>query len=327
MPRKRTYPPQAVGEFFLDSGAHSLYNEKIGHSRLENDSLDGVSGTEKMKLRKISPALFRKTKEGNYDFYNTEEFWAYVDEYCQYVKENKYFIDYYVSVDVLFNPERSWDVWRYIQEKHGLDPVPVVHYGTNVKWVEKYLDAGCKYLGIGGIGQEQSKQSYISWADQVFSIICNSKTKKPLVKTHGFAMTGYELLVRYPWYSVDSASWAKAAAFGRIYVPKRRNGIYCFSTQPYTMSVSHKSPSRKKRGRNVLNLSNGEQRVIREWVESVGVPFGELDDNGEEKVRGIITHHAERKIANMRYYEALLNWLPNYPRIFKHIPRKGFLKL
>ena len=48
--------------------------------------------------------------------------------------------------------------------------------------------------------------------DITWSIILN---KKPKLKVHGFAVTGYDTMKRYPWYSVDSSSYQSLKRFGR----------------------------------------------------------------------------------------------------------------
>lgn len=160
-----------VGSLFLDSGAHSLYNKLI-HG----------------KGRKA------------YDFFETPEFWEYVDSYAEFVKANKAGIDYYVNVDVIFNPEASWRVLKYLEEKHKLNPLPVIHHGEDLKWVKKHVDAGYDYIGLGGLGQAVTRDMYYQWADVVYDYLCPPPKRLPIVKTHGFAMTAHALMVRYPWY-------------------------------------------------------------------------------------------------------------------------------
>lgn len=160
------------GNFFLDSGAHSLYTIEV----------------------------INKAHQNGYSYYRSREFWDYVDQYAWFLKANGEGIDHYANVDVIFHPRLSWRVLKYLENEHGLRPVPVLHYGTPMKWVDKHLDAGYKYLGIGGLGQEVSKAAYFHWADVLFDRLCPGPARLPVVKTHGFAMTSYELVIRYPWY-------------------------------------------------------------------------------------------------------------------------------
>lgn len=47
------------------------------------------------------------------------------------------------------------------------------------------------------------------WLDQVYSIL------KADYKTHGLAATGESIMMRYPFYSVDSVSYRSFAMYGR----------------------------------------------------------------------------------------------------------------
>jgi hypothetical protein len=321
---------ERIGEFFLDSGAHSLYNVKVGHHGSIGETIkghmDAMTPMERFAVRRQMPHVFRKKRQASYDYYESEDFWTYVDTYCQFVIDYQHAIDYYATVDVLFNPKKSWQVLKYIEKEWGLNPVPVIHFNTPLKWVEKHLNAGYSYIGIGGLGQEITKQNYFEWADPVYELLCDKTTHLPLVKTHGFAMTAPTLLTRYPWYSVDSASWAKAGAFGRLYIPRQTRGEYNFFAEPYTLNVSCLSPTKHVKGRNLSTMSKEEQRVVKNWLEQIGVPYGENNPDGTVKKKGVINYHGSRKIANLKFYEAMVASLPDWPWPFQAKARqtKGF---
>ena len=82
--KRRPRPPEKTDQFFMDSGAHSLYSEHV----------------------------IKKNHEDGYAFYETKEFFEYVDRYCDYIKENNAAIDHYANVDVIFNPEKSYEVLK-----------------------------------------------------------------------------------------------------------------------------------------------------------------------------------------------------------------------
>lgn len=323
---------ERINRFFLDSGAHSLYNQKVGHHGSIGEHIkghmDAMTPMERFAVRRQMPHTFRAKRKASYEYYETEDFWHYVDTYCQFIIDYQHAIDAYATVDVLFNPKKSWEVTKYMEREWGLNPVPVIHFNTPLKWVEKHLNAGYEYIGIGGLGQEITKQNYYAWADPVFEILCDKTTRLPLVKTHGFAMTAHQLLVRYPWYSVDSASWAKAGAFGRLYVPRQTAGHYNFLSAPYTLNVSCESPTKHKKGRNVSTMTAEEQRVIKNWLKEVGVPFGSNHLDGTVKEKGVINYHGSRKIANLHFYEKMIASLPDWPWPFfpKARKRDGFHK-
>jgi len=234
---------------FLDSGAHSLYTKKV---------------------------INKYHKEG-YSFYDTDEFWKYVDDYADFVKKHIKYLDIYANVDVIFNPELSWKVLKYL-EKKGLKPLPVVHYGSDLKWLKKHIDEGYDYIGIGGIGQEVDVNTYYIWADRVFDKICDTEKRLPIVKTHGFAVTSVKLLFAYPWYSVDSTSWVLTGRFGSVYVPIRREDKYIYNENSLKICVSTQSPSTKEAGKHFCTLTNREREEVTKYFNLKGFKIGKSGD-------------------------------------------------
>ena len=283
---------------FIDSGAHSLYEKEVHRAG-------------------------KGSRKRDYSYYDTAEFWAYVDDYAAFLHENGDVIDHYANVDVIFDPERTWAVQEYLEEEHGLSPVPVVHYGADLKWIEKYMGRGHSLIGIGGLGQEVRPDAYRVWADRVFDFLCPRPSREPVVRLHGFAMTSYRLLVRYPWWSVDSASWAKTAAFGGIFVPHRRSGEFTFSVPPYMIKVSRESPDSELAGRHYDTLSGAAKGVVRDWLEEIGIPLGE-GDRDEGGRSGVVNDHTVRFSANLLFFDKLCEWLPEWPWPFTGTVREGF---
>jgi hypothetical protein len=159
-----------LGKVFVDSGAHSLYTKYV----------------------------IKKGHSNGYAFYESDTFWNYVDEYAEWLKPRLDKIQVYVNVDVIFNPELTWKVQKYLESEHKLLPLPVVHFNSDMKWLKKYMD-DYEYIGIGGVGQEVNVREYVAFGDRVFSFISDDKGM-PLYKIHGFALTSPSLLHRYPWY-------------------------------------------------------------------------------------------------------------------------------
>lgn len=310
-----------IGTFWLDSGAHSWYN-KYGHG---------------------------KTSSHKYSEYDTELFWDYVDDYIAFIKKWKHAIDYYANVDVIGNSEMSWKVQKYM-EKQGLNPVPVIHHsnslckGSGLDWLKRYLKEGYEYIALGGVALTSTQRAYRDWADQMFNCICSGRQRLPSVRVHGFAMTAYKIMVRYPWWSLDSASWAKAAAFGSIYVPRTIAGKYDFKAEPYTIAISKDSPQADLKGKHFLTLSpsQGAEGVaagyIKRWLERIEIPLGSVYKEPQvierrsgkkvikykEKEWGVQSNYQARKIANLKFFQMMCDWLPEWPWPFKAEVRKGF---
>lgn len=119
--------------------------------------------------------------------------------------------------DVEWAAQKSYSNYG-IMRKAGLkEAIPVFHQGEDWSWLERMLRDGIEYIGISPFPRA-GQPSILFWLDEVFSRICD-EAGEPLVKTHGFGATSWAMITRYPWYSVDSTTWALAAGYGTIIVP------------------------------------------------------------------------------------------------------------
>lgn len=244
------------------------------------------------------------------------------DSYAEFVKKYAVAIDYYANVDVIPNPELTWRNQQHLESK-GLTPVPVVHYTTDLKWLAHYIDLGYPIVALGGLVGSTSQDECRAWIDRAFDMVCDAPDRLPKVCIHGFGVTSYDLLLRYPWWSVDSTSWTKVGAFGGILVPHKRGGKFIFTEQPYMIPISKDSPATKIRGRHFSTLSRAEKQVIQEWLDLIGVKLGKME--GEEITEfGVMTRHTERRVANLYFFELMRKSLPQYPWPFNSVRRKGF---
>ncbi|MDD5146820.1 MAG: hypothetical protein PHN39_03750 [Candidatus Pacebacteria bacterium] len=119
------------------------------------------------------------------------------------------FISLKCGLDVIGNAEETKQNCLKMREA-GLDVVPTFHYGESFEYLKFYCD-NFNYVALGGVAQLRSQSSLlIRWLDNCYSII---RDYVPKIKVHGFAITSYKLLLRYPFYSVDSTTWQSAARF------------------------------------------------------------------------------------------------------------------
>ena len=295
--------PTRMGSLFIDSGAHSLYNREV----------DGKGP------KRTDPTSMSKKYEF-FDLRKGSEFRGFLEDYVAFIKEHGKNVDYYVTLDAIYHPEKTWEITCFLEDEYGLKPVPVVHCHASLKWIAKYIERGHRFIGIGGLGQGITKDAFLGWGDKVFNFICQGPGRQPVVRTHGFAMTSHELMLRYPWWSVDSASWLKAAAYGQIYVPPKRRGEFVFTEAPYVISASHESPNQKEKGKHLNVLKKSAPKTwatMMEWlVDVIGVPLGKKSDDGEVIKWGVRSHLEARARANLLYFHALGASLP-YPRPFE----------
>ena len=222
---------------------------------------------------------------GEWEFYETDTFWEYLESYTSFVKEHGRGLTHYANIDVLpFRRRQPQDktktshalTWRNQKEleKRGLNPIPVIHFKNPLSVLKRYLQEGYEFIALGGLGGS-GKGAWTNWMDRAFDSICDTPNRMPSVKVHGFGVTNFSGMSRYPWYSVDSTSWTKAGGFGNLLVPHKRSGKFVFDRQPYTMAVSVESPEMKVRGRHLTNVNKADREIVEEWVKSLGIPLGE----------------------------------------------------
>lgn len=287
-----------VESHFLDSGSFTLWSKAAEYAK--------------------------ENQKGQWDYYDTQEFWDYVDAYAEFVKKYQAGIDFYANVDAIPNPELTWRNQRYLEKTHQLKPIPVVHYKTDLKWLHHYIDKGYDYIALGGLVGSTATDSCRQWLDRAFTIVCDAPKNLPKVKIHGFGVTTHYMLLRYPWWSVDSSTWSTIGSYGGIPVPKKRKGKFDFSEPPIVIKVSQGEKARTDGGQHFLALSKSEQSLVSEWLELIGLPLGKNAKDGTEIEPGVINQHALRRAAGLLYFEHLRQSLPEWPWPFKKIAPKGF---
>ena len=204
-----------------------------------------------------------------------------LDEYCEFIRANIDRIDAYASLDVIpgkpgkpattkdrdLAADQSWANYQYMKEQ-GLDPLPVYHYGEHTRHLDRILKTGVDYIGIGGLVGVSGPMRR-AWLDRIFDILTDDEGR-PLIKTHGFGMTAVPLMFRYPWHSVDSATWIQITASGSIYVPPYRDGQFIFDEVPNTVAVSERSPKAAQSGKHITSMSPAAVKVVKLWLERCG---------------------------------------------------------
>lgn len=220
-------------------------------------------------------------EHSDFSFYESEKFAKIFDNYVTWALENKDKLTYYVSLDVPFNPELSWKLYQQLKAK-GLNPMPVVHYSEDLKWLKKYMDE-TDYIGIGGVGGRQCTiQQYVRWGDPVFKMLGApvGGAAKPSHRIHGFALTQFDVLQRYYWFSVDSTTCWRAATNGSFVIPQvqvhGKKITYDYTGRPFWF------PCTARRGGASANIhKSGDlyQKIAREYIASLHLEFNEMSES------------------------------------------------
>lgn len=111
--------------------------------------------------------------------------------------------------------EMSWKNQEEM-ERRGCEPLPCFHYGEPWEYLDYYASK-YKYIALGGLIRSDL-YSLESWFKQVFERTCNADGT-PKIRFHAFSLTALQLMLKYPWESVDSSTWVQWAANGLVLMP------------------------------------------------------------------------------------------------------------
>lgn len=211
-----------------------------------------------------------------------------IKEYIKFIKKNKELFTVYANLDVigiggkqpnLLTAEKTLENQR-IMEKAGLSPLPCFHFGEPFSFLQDYVEQ-YDYLALGVAGNSGKK--LIPWLNNCFSKYICGEDGMPKIKIHGFAVTSLEIMIRYPWYSVDSTSWALTGGMGSIYVPRRKKGEWIYNENSWKIAVSNRSPSRKEAGRHLDSLSPEALVEIVSYITAKGYKLGKSEFHKEQQ--------------------------------------------
>lgn len=226
-----------------------------------------------------------------------------IDAYIAFIKEHKKYIHVYSVLDDINSAETTLKNQKYMESK-GLSPLPCFHYNEDVKFLRHYLN-GYEYISLGGM-VPISNHNLMVWLDDLFQNYICDDDGMPKVKIHGFGITSIPILIRYPWYSVDSTSWVMTGRFGSVFIPIKKGGKYVYDVVPHKVIVSDKSPAKNEDGKHLSQYSPLERKHILEYIHDKGYT--------EE---GIAEHYQQRDEMNIIYFLDLEKNLPQWPWAFK----------
>lgn len=201
----------------------------------------------------------------------------YLDDYIEFIHANESHIDFYVNVDIIGSPKYSRRNYKYLR-KAGLNPMPVFHTGDSLRNIELHINEGCTFIGLGGLVGRNNDDGHLTWLHSVFEFM----RQYPKVKIHGFGITSWEHMHNFPWWSVDSTTWIRAAIYGEISIPRKVRGKYCFTVPPKRISVSHRANFSAGK-QHIESLSKYEKDYVLEWLHYIKIPLGTMSEEYEEK--------------------------------------------
>jgi hypothetical protein len=173
-------------------------------------------------------------------------------KYAKFLTWYKDIIEIASNVDVIGSgqEQQTYENQKTIENLAGRESIiPVHHVRDSDSWLQRYLDEGYQYIALGGMVPESTK-TLRGWLDHIWHAYLTRGDGTARVKVHGFGLTTVDLMIGYPWYSVDSTRWVLASRFGGLLMDIRKpNGeisdyIIDFSTRSqkrYDMNSWHYS--------------------------------------------------------------------------------------
>jgi hypothetical protein len=234
-----------------------------------------------------------------------------VREYIKFVREAEPWITTYANLDVI--PGGSDRVrttadaeasaaqsYRNLQimKDAGLKPLPVFHHGERFHWLEQMLKDGENYIGVS-TAKNLLDIVQRRWLGDFFREVTDQQGR-PLIRVHGFGAAHVRLLRRYPFYSVDSAGWLQAGAYGKIYVPPYRDGKPDCLGDPEMITVSGRAlRSRYAQARAFETLNaRGLGHVVRRFLEQeVGINLGMARYSPAQRHSALATYYLRMSTA------------------------------
>jgi hypothetical protein len=247
-----------------------------------------------------------------------------ITDYIKFVRDVEPYVHTYVNLDVIpgarGRPRTFADIdasaaasYRNLQlmKDAGLRPIPVFHQGEDFRWLEKMLRDGENYIGIS-TAKNQRPLVQQEWLDIFFATVTD-ELGRPLIKVHGFGSAHVDWLQRYPFYSVDSSGWIKAAINGKVYVPPYVDGAPDYLGQPEMVTITSKF--RKSKYAQTRQLTNPTYY----GPEAVAAFRHFIEHECNLTVEQVRSEHWARAQALALYYERVRAALPDrvcfHPRI------------
>lgn len=151
-------------------------------------------------------------------------------------------------LDVIGDGDASYKNFITMTEM-GVHTLPCFHFGDDWSLLDEYRRHS-DYIAIGGLVRTDMN-ALKHFFDELFERIAGPDGK-PTIKTHGFGLTSLPLMLKYPWFSVDSSTWVQWAANGLILAPAMGKQV----------NISSQSSSRKVKNQHIDTVSEQAKAVI-----------------------------------------------------------------
>lgn len=136
-----------------------------------------------------------------------------LDAFAKWAHDVEPYTLWTAGLDVIGDAAGTWDNWTELR-RQGLDVVPTVHYGAAPSELDRYVEQGVDFIGLGGmVGRKSEPDRLLRWA---LSMMRHAQAHHPELRFHGWGISHPRLVMNLPWWSVDSSGFGSAYRFGRV---------------------------------------------------------------------------------------------------------------
>lgn len=239
-----------------------------------------------------------------------------VDEYAAWVNEHAAMFDTIVNLDVLYDPDTTWSNQLRLEDATQQPILPVVHFGAPPALLDRYLDAGHRYVSLGGmVGNSGRKR--MRWLIQMHRIARDAGAV-----LHGLGLTTWVEMRSFPWYSVDSTSWRSGGRWGRLDIfDEQRGRLVSVDTLGRRKAGRHRATiysidaarnlralgfdTQRDDAANGYAISASSYRRAEAWLRANGHGVVHRPDSGADGIRIYLATAEARQLAYVRGPERL----------------------
>ena len=129
-------------------------------------------------------------------------------DYIEYIQTNRDYITSYVSLDVINDSRMTMLLFTFMRSA-GLRPIPVIHYGEDLRLVDYYRMIGSSLsVALGGTVSIRDKKKVAAWCAEV-------KRHRPDTELHLLGSSSKTILHSGVLTSCDASTWYILAVNGR----------------------------------------------------------------------------------------------------------------
>jgi len=188
--------------------------------------------------------------------------------------------------------------YKILKKRYGSRVLPVYHQTEGEARLRAVASMN-DYIALG-FRQDFAESHRVAHAEEALALL------EPLgVRTHGLATTGYNMLSRAPFDSVDSATWLYIAAMGGISFVDDIGDMT-------SIAVSSSSPRQRELRQHYMSLDPTEQQLIQKHAANAGCTMEQLA--GDLSYRILFNAHQMRE------------WLRDFKRP-KVVPERGLFSI